>query len=180
MLLCKESAIVLDAVWHRKQLLRSRRNDFVANRLTTDRILLIKVLHLERPAIDRIVVQTLRGRNRSFADLITISVRVCLRVDLHWQTLLVDDSVLMAIDGWIYSQAETMLMVLRKNTWANDITPICCLAFVNVDRRHDTCGSSFDNNVACLTELEREDILVVGLEVRGQHVSLCDGRVWAE
>lgn len=54
-----------------------------------------------------------------------------------------------------------MLMVLCKRARADDITPVCCLAFVDVDNGHDTSGAGLNHDSARLIELEGKDIFVI-------------------
>jgi len=102
-LLGEQSAVTLDAVWSGKEFLRGRSVNLVTDRFAADRVLLIEVLDLERPAVDRVVVKTLGSGDGSLADLVSVSLRVGLCINLHRKALLVHDRVLVSINGWVDS-----------------------------------------------------------------------------
>jgi hypothetical protein len=161
-LLREQRPVVLDAVGSCKEFLRSWRCDFVSNWLSADRVRLFEVLDLECAAVDRVVVESLRGGDGCFTHFVAIAVRIRFGVYLHWQGFFVDDGVLMAVDGWVDPQAEAMLMVLREHAGTDDVAPVGCLACVDVNNGDNTSSARFHNDAACLVEFEGEHVFVVG------------------
>ena len=53
-------------------------------------------------------------------------------------------------------------MVLCKSTRADDVAPVCGLAFVDVHDGYNASSTSLNNDAASLVELESEDVFVVG------------------
>jgi hypothetical protein len=69
---------------------------------------------------------------------------------------LLDDGIVVSINGRVYADAEDMLVVLGENTGRNHVAPWRCLVFLDADAGDDTSCAGLDSYGTCLIE----DVLV--------------------
>ncbi len=94
-------------------------------------------------------------------DLIEVSFGVALFGPWDSVAFFNDNGVVLSVNGGIRSNGEDVLVVLREDTWRNDVSVLACFSLINRNHGYNTSGSGLNNNASRLVELVSEDVLVI-------------------
>lgn len=117
----KLGSLMIVRGWMRHEFLEGRRDDFVADILSVDRILLGAVLDLVHPVVVDVGVVSTARLDQKLLGVVSDPVRVHVS-DGRGMRLFVYDSVVVSIDHGIDTQREDVLMVRCQYSGVHDCT----------------------------------------------------------
>lgn len=154
-------ALVVEAVRVGEHFLEGGGVDLVADGFAVDRVADGGVLDLEGSVEVVVGVDAAGFFDHGFFHHVAGSLRV-QRGARHGVCFVVDEPIIMAVDGGVDAEGEDVLVVCGEYAWMDDCTPRDLETFVDGLCAEDACGSDFIDDVSGLVEHESEDILVVG------------------
>ena len=159
--ICEFRSFVMEAVRVCDHFLKWRGVDFVADRLAIDWVADGGILNFESSICVVISVQPAGVTHDGLLYRITYPGWVEVRTR-HGMRLLVDQSVVVAINGGVHSKREYVLVMRSQNARVHDGTPRYFDPLIDRLRTNDTSGSYLVIDLARLVEDKSHDVLVVG------------------
>jgi len=153
-------SLVMEAVAVCQHLLECWCVDLVRHWLAVDRIPDCSVLNLEDSVLLVIGVEAARFLNYRLLHVIANAMRVEVGA-WHGMSFVVHESVVVAVDRWVDTKGEDVLMMGSKYARVYHCAPGHFNAFVDRLSAEDTGGANLVDDLACLVEHESKDVLVV-------------------
>lgn len=116
MVVCEKSSLRLNASLASEYLLRGQRCELVSNGVTRLWVRLRRVDDLEDAVIEGVRVDARRLIDGCLADLVEVAVGVGFFVPGRRVGFFVEDCVFVAVDCWVETRCEDVLVVLGKYT----------------------------------------------------------------
>lgn len=159
-LVCELRSLMVERLRVRQDLLERRCVNLVCYRLAIDGVPHPSVLDFEDAVGVVIDIVAAGGLNDGLSRGVTSTMWVEIRA-WHRVSLVVDQAILVAIDGRINSQRKNVLMMSSKNSRMNDSSPGYLNSIVNRLRGKNSCSADLVRELAGLVEHEGHDVFVV-------------------
>lgn len=154
-------AFVVEALRVGEHFLEGGGVDLVADGLAVDGVADGGVLDLEG-SVDVVVDVDAAGfLDHRFFHHVARSLWVQCRAR-HGVGFVVDESIVVPVDGGVDTEGEDVLVVGREHAWVDDCAPRDLETFVDGLGAEDTGGADFVDDISSLIEHEGEDVFVIG------------------